>query len=646
MSIIKSSLEVKDWFFIMAISLLGLALRLQMQHLMNWSIDSDEAIVGLMGKHIVEGGDIPTFYYGQHYMGSLEPLLAAYLFKFFGISVYALRAVPLFFYLLLFPLIYLFGLAINNKVTARIATILLALSPMSFIEWSFRARGGFIEIVFLSFLALYLTVLWIKGRRGFGVTLAIGIVTGLGWWTNNQIVFAMCPIGLAFIFILVKTPVHLIKHAGFGMSGFLFGSLPYWKYNIEKDFPSLGMFAFSEEIGRNFYGFIQASLPIILGTERFWSAEEIFPGSYIIGFGIYAIICAVVVFKIAKNFLDHKVKEGSVVLLLFSFILTAFTIFVVSVFGSLYNAPRYLLPVYPAIYLLSGYALSLSKSRVLQSAAIVSIVCLNLSSTYLGGVRTPGEPFVFMKERAQRDHHELIKWLLARNISLVKTNYWIGYRLAFETNEKVKFLLFGDPYQPRIAEYELLEDSQHSSKIPYLLTAKQSELVKDGLLKAGYSFESDNISGYTLISNVTPKYKIDELKNITDYIVHADLNKDMASLIHDNNANTRWGTGIHQNKGQSIDIVFSQVEKIKAIEIELGKWRTDYPRALEIQCIDPKNQMLEVLSEAGQKSIAYVSGADHFKIEFEAMSCTKLIFKQNGYDPVFDWSIAELRVYK
>src|SRR5215217_313005 len=53
--------------------------------------DSDQAVVGLMAKHLAEGRAFPLFYYGQHYMLAVEPWLTAPLFKVFGASVATLK---------------------------------------------------------------------------------------------------------------------------------------------------------------------------------------------------------------------------------------------------------------------------------------------------------------------------------------------------------------------------------------------------------------------------------------------------------------------------------------------------------------------------------------------------------------------------
>lgn len=53
--------------------------------------ESDQAVVGLMAKHIGEGRDFPLFFYGQKYLLSLDAWLAAPLFALFGPSVFLLK---------------------------------------------------------------------------------------------------------------------------------------------------------------------------------------------------------------------------------------------------------------------------------------------------------------------------------------------------------------------------------------------------------------------------------------------------------------------------------------------------------------------------------------------------------------------------
>src|SRR5258707_12694810 len=63
------------------------------------SFHSDEAIVGLMARHINQGLPIPVFFYGQSYMGSLDPVLVSVAFRIMGESVLTIRVVQSLLYM-------------------------------------------------------------------------------------------------------------------------------------------------------------------------------------------------------------------------------------------------------------------------------------------------------------------------------------------------------------------------------------------------------------------------------------------------------------------------------------------------------------------------------------------------------------------
>src|SRR5207245_6644538 len=57
-------------------------------------VHSDEAIIGLMGKHILDGRYFPFYMYGQPYNAGAawESYLAAIAVAFFGVSVISLKS--------------------------------------------------------------------------------------------------------------------------------------------------------------------------------------------------------------------------------------------------------------------------------------------------------------------------------------------------------------------------------------------------------------------------------------------------------------------------------------------------------------------------------------------------------------------------
>ena len=83
-------------------------------------VHSDEAIIGLMGKHILEGRYFPFYMYGQPYNAGAawEAYLAANAFAFFGISVMSLKSCIVVLSLLCLFLFYRMCLALYDQRTS------------------------------------------------------------------------------------------------------------------------------------------------------------------------------------------------------------------------------------------------------------------------------------------------------------------------------------------------------------------------------------------------------------------------------------------------------------------------------------------------------------------------------------------------
>lgn len=92
----RRGVSAKAWAATLGLALALVALR---GGLWVWfapnSLDGDEAITGLMARHLAAGRAFPLFFYGQSYLLGLESWLAAPVFALFGSSAYALRSLVL-----------------------------------------------------------------------------------------------------------------------------------------------------------------------------------------------------------------------------------------------------------------------------------------------------------------------------------------------------------------------------------------------------------------------------------------------------------------------------------------------------------------------------------------------------------------------
>ena len=145
--------------------------------------DSDQAIVGLMAKHLSEGRTFPVFYYGQDYQLAIEAWLAAPLFWLFGPSVVALKLPLLIINLALaVVLIHLLEreLGLRPAVGLLVASLFI-LSPPGTTIYFLEASGGQVEPLFAVLL------LWLTRRRPF----AFGIILAFGFLQRVFTVYAL-----------------------------------------------------------------------------------------------------------------------------------------------------------------------------------------------------------------------------------------------------------------------------------------------------------------------------------------------------------------------------------------------------------------------------------------------------------------------
>ncbi len=639
----------RDQFILLLLVILGTALRVDF--MMHSSLDADEAIVGIMGKHILEGKTSPVFYYGQHYMGSLEAYLAASMFQIFGVSEIGLKLVPLFFSILLIPIVYVLGAVIAGRTGGRLSALFLAVAPASMLLWSSKARGGFAELIFIGALAVLFSIKWFASDRPRPwLTAIIWFTLGIGWWVNNQIIFFIVPLvilgGIHLLQLIKFREVSLISHLVAASWAFVLGGLPYWIYNIQYDFVSFEMFrsAAPSDLLTHVTGLFTKALPMIFGAIRFWSDDPIFPGATCIGYILYGIplIWALGAFGRDRN-PRHRERVWALRLIsLLSF--SILIIFTTSSFGYLVQAPRYLLPLYVPLMIITGAFVAWLFRNVpaVGFSWVVTLLSFNLASAYLEVRAVGGEPHVYAGERVSKDHTELLKWLTDNKINHVRTNYWIGYRLAFETKEAVTFSMYQEPHQVRIPEYET-----GPADSPLILVPAQSERVENALRVLGTHFEKIQLSGYVVLSNFKSDSTVGALIPSSSVQAVASSHPEAAPLAVDDNIDTRWGSAAPQRAGMSYKLIFSTPEKLAALKYSLGSWWHDYPRGLEGYVIDSSGQRRELFSRKDFDDIFYY--LDHPRevvIQLPDISVKEVDLVLAGEDPVFDWSIAELSFYK
>jgi hypothetical protein len=209
-------------------------------------VHSDEAIIGLMGKHILEGRYLPFYMYGQPYNAGAawEAYLAAIAFALFGVSVISLKSCIVVLSLLCLFLFYRMCLALYDERTSLLATISFALAP-SLLKWHFQVRGY--SWYFLSIPVLTMLFASIESARDAKRKTAFffGLASGISVWCLELAI----PLVGAFWMLLLLRRRFSFTNAALALLGLVTGYAPVIAFNFAHHFGNWRYLIFEKPAG-------------------------------------------------------------------------------------------------------------------------------------------------------------------------------------------------------------------------------------------------------------------------------------------------------------------------------------------------------------------------------------------------------------
>jgi hypothetical protein len=141
-------------------------------------LDGDEAILGLMAKHLAEGREAPVFFYGQAYgLSFFEAAAGAIAFRLAGVGDVQLKLAML--------AIWLVGVVAGFIALGRIlgprrsfwAALLFVMLP-AWAVWSMKARGGYLT-AFAATSLLWNVLVSLRDRPRAASWTVAGVITAL-----------------------------------------------------------------------------------------------------------------------------------------------------------------------------------------------------------------------------------------------------------------------------------------------------------------------------------------------------------------------------------------------------------------------------------------------------------------------------------
>jgi hypothetical protein len=441
----------RHWIAVLIILLIAALFRAWLMADTRVAFESDEAVVGLMARHIKQGKPIPTFFYGQAYMGSLDAILVAGGFQALGESVQTIRAVQLVLYLLALIMGYALAVTVTrSRRIAAMALLLLAIPTAVGALYTTITLGGYNEIVVLGNIVLLLG--WqvtVGGRREAWRWALLGVAAGIGWWSNGAIITAILVVGLIGLRL---SSLRQWRGYALAVAGFMIGSAPWWVYNLQHNWAALNFLVGGyqpapgvEPIspGESLIGLLVLGLPALYGLRYPWEAGF----SVTVGIAVGALVYLVLVTDTIVNLTPQPPlhAEDSGVKAARRWVWIVFGVFaIVFTLSSFSDATgRYLMPVWvPAAI---GIALGLDRLR--RAGRLVPALLLGgLLAMQAGSVIRAAQSGVGLTpqlvERLRtpaKDDTALIDFLRDTGYTRGYASYWTSFRVMFRAREAVIF---------------------------------------------------------------------------------------------------------------------------------------------------------------------------------------------------------------
>jgi 4-amino-4-deoxy-L-arabinose transferase-like glycosyltransferase len=157
--------------------------------------DSDEAVEGLMARHVLDG-ELAAFFWGQAYKGVPEVYVSAAAFAMFGSSVTVLKSVTLLMFAIYVALNFILLEKLASRGVAACASLLLIAAPPALVFWSLAASAEYVIIMLAGTALLLVTA---RAKNGEQTTtraslFVSGLLIGFGLWVHQLFIVYLVPL--------------------------------------------------------------------------------------------------------------------------------------------------------------------------------------------------------------------------------------------------------------------------------------------------------------------------------------------------------------------------------------------------------------------------------------------------------------------
>jgi hypothetical protein len=263
---------------------------------------------------------------------------------------------------------------------------------------------------------------------------------------------------------------------------------------------------------------------------------------------------------------------------------------------------------------------------------------------HIGNIRTS------LPNEAEIDH--LLAFLKGQKVKFVYTDPWLSAVIRVKSQGKIGALISNlflgdngesDPEADRFIGVAL------TPKVSLVVEKQESKSLEKILREADSLYREKEIGPYMVYYDfMGPKSQTSlSLKDVT---VSSNANLADAKKAIDGNPKTRWTSGRPQEPGLYFQIDLGKTQSIKGCRLVLGQSVDDYPRSLRFLYSLDGRSWQEIKATA--QTELYWTGETLLKMigektsySFPPVYLRYLRLLQEGQDPVFYWSIHELKLF-
>jgi hypothetical protein len=349
--------------------------------------------------------------------------------------------------------------------------------------WLSTKERGFYWLCLILGLAFLLCVLRLVDRpERFRDWIVLGFLGGVGWWTSPQILYFVVP-GLIWLAIKLRRR-ELQLAIPFGAA--LLGAMPWLIWNLRNHWAAF--VPASHQFDQGYIGNIRVlfrhALPVAFGLNAIerWLVPVVFP-----------IIYIVIIVGGTIGVIIRKPKPWFLILFVVAFPLLWGTFPVSGIVGE----GRYVMFLLPAVTLLLMYA---ARHPVFQVLLLVAALAVSVDGVHrIRCCTSPAAPDVAMP----RYTGPLINALEAHHVKHFDADYWIAYRVAFETDERI----IGSPRGfKRWPPFDRAVDDDPNPPAVFVTRSSLGPVYHRGLVRLQVPYERYDAGDFTVYQ---PKQKVD-----------------------------------------------------------------------------------------------------------------------------------------